>query len=235
MSNKEGFCDLCHQNKVHRRVAGVFSLFNLVLFGLPSLLFGISTWQCTHCRSRRVFLVWQRAKTKKISRSSFKRAAPKPPPNGGLKSQTSNGKSIRSQLYSQKYRDGVVKRIVSNITSIQEVKDSLELPEAEVIQWIRQSFQRKEDRVEMLRDALLVYQKAAPDFDVEQLMLEIEQLLAAKPTSNSHAQSVDAEPDRSPSVSSTFINLHGVGGVEPVQPHFDSTESFSDSLAANQG
>jgi len=182
MSRKEGFCDSCHQNKEHRRVAGVFSLLNLLLLGIPTL-FGISTWQCTHCRSMRIFLFRQRGAGPKPARSSFKRALPTSPPNGGLKAHTPKEpatprkvKSSRSRLYSEKYRDAVVRRIVSGITSIAEVQESLDLPEIDVVDWIKQSFQRKEDRVEMLREVLVRHQKANPDFDVEQVMREVAEI-----------------------------------------------------------
>lgn len=182
MGSKQGFCESCQQNKGHRRVAGVFSLLNLVLLGIPSL-FGISTWRCVHCSSLRVFLVRSREVSKKIPASSFRRATPNPPPNGGLKAEAEvpeKAKSPPSRLYSTKYRDGVVKRIVSGITTISEVKESLQLPESEVLDWIKQSFQRKEDRVEMLREALMLYQKANPDFNVERVIRDVEGTGSAK-------------------------------------------------------
>ncbi len=181
MSRKEGFCDSCQQNKDHRRVAGVFSLLNLVLLGIPSL-FGISTWACVHCRSVRIFLFRQREVNRKIRpTSSHKSYLPSPPPNGGLKSNSPEKvQPARTRLYSEKYRDAVAKRIVSGITSIPEVMESLDLPDSEIVDWIKQSFQRKEKRLEMLRAALLHYQDHAPSFDVEEVMRDIEQSQGSK-------------------------------------------------------
>lgn len=217
MGSKEGFCESCQQNKDHRRVAGVFSLINLMLLGIPSL-FGISTWQCVHCRSRRVFLVRSRKVSKKIPASSFRRVLPQPPPNGRLKTAVEapvKAKSTRSRLYSTKYRDGVVKRIVSGITSITEVKESLQLPESDVVDWIKQSFQRKEDRVEMLREALMLYQKANPDFNVERVIRDVEATESAKvktdvvESQRFNSDAVKTTGNRLESVAESFIPNQG--------------------------
>ena len=235
MSRKQGFCESCQQNKAHRRIAGVFSLLNLVLLGIPTLS-GISTWQCTHCRSLRIFLFKQRGADPKPARSSFKRALPTPPPNGGLKPQTPKPdtprkvKSTRSRLYSEKYRDGVVKRIVSGITSIKDVQESLELPEFDVIDWIKQSFQRKEDRVEMLREVLMVHKKDNPEFefDVEQVMLEVSEIVKARP--------VDVGPSGdSPSEQSPPQESRQDGDHKPIQRTFNRTVKFLDSAVPNEG
>jgi len=235
MSRKQGFCESCQQNKAHRRIAGVFSLLNILLLGIPTL-FGISTWQCTHCRSLRIFLMKQREASPKKARSSshsYPRALPSPPPNGGLKSQTSETdaprkvKSTRSRLYSEKYRDGGVKRIVSGITSIKEVQDSLELPESDVVDWIKQSFQRKEDRVEMLREVLMVYKKDNPEFDVDQVMLEVSEIAKARPVKD---ESSDKPPsDKLPS------DKTRVDDGEPIQRTFNRTVQFLDSAVPNEG
>jgi len=137
----------------------------------------------------------QRELSRKISTSSFQKALPKPPPNGGLKSSAAPKViSTRSKLYSEKYRDGVVKRIVSGITSITEVKESLELSESDVVDWIKQCFQRKEDRVEMLREALELYKKDIPDFNVERLMLSVKRSELAKARSIADKPPVEPQP-----------------------------------------
>ena len=194
MSRKEGFCDSCQQNKDHRRVAGVFSLINLFLLGVPSL-FGISTWACTHCRSVRIFLFRQREVRQEIRSSSFHKTA-QPSPNGALKPQAPRKrKSTRSQLYSEKYRDAVARRVVSGITSIAEVKQSLELSDSDVLDWLKQSFQRKEDRVEMLREALISYQKDRPEFNVEEAMLDItSNQMAEQNSPKVQSQPIDDSP-----------------------------------------
>ena len=194
MSRKEGFCDSCQQNKDHRRVAGVFSLINLFLLGVPGL-FGISTWACTHCRSVRIFLFCQREVRKEIRSSSFHKTA-QPSPNGALKPQAPRKrKSTRSQLYSEKYRDAVARRVVSGITSIAEVKESLELSDSDVLDWLKQSFQRKEDRVEMLREVLISYQKDSPEFNVEEAMLEItSNQMAEQNSPKVQSQPIDDSP-----------------------------------------
>jgi len=218
MGRKEGFCESCQQNKDHRRIAGLFSLLNLVLLGIPSL-FGISTWSCVHCRSTRIFLARQREVRKKVPANSFRRVSLSPPPNGGLKPQDlKKVEPRRSRLYSEKYRDGVVKRIISGITSVTEVRESLELPESDVIGWIKESFQRKEDRVEMLREALMLYQKDSPDFDVEQVVFDVERSEAAKARSRASEPSVETR----------------VGNDGPIQG-FNRSGAIAESVVPNEG
>jgi hypothetical protein len=224
MGRKHGFCDSCQENKDHRRVAGVFSLINLILLGIPSL-FGISTWSCTHCRSRRVLLTRQREVNKKIPASSFRRVSHSARPNGGLKSPSPpKEKSHRSRLYSEKYRDGVVKRIVSGITSISEVRESLELPESDVVDWIKESFQRKEDRVEMLREALMIHQKEVPDFDVEQIIFDVKRSEAAKERSRVSESSLR----------SSSVELRSVDDRDSLRKAFNRLEPFVESTVPNE-
>ncbi len=201
MKHKQGYCLSCHQNKRHHRIAGVFSTLNLISLGCLSLL-GISTWSCDHCRSKRIFL-WSKGGlpvTEKSSRTPTDLLSELPPndrlepvgPNDAVpqESQARQAESAgnyirtdrslvvqatRSRLYSQKYRDGVVHRILSGVTTISDVRESLGLSEADVIDWIKQTFGRKEQRVEELRSALRSYQRSKPDVDVDRLLLEIEQ------------------------------------------------------------
>ena len=214
MNRKLGYCSACHQNKNHRRIAGVFSVINLLLLGIPGL-FGISTWQCTHCRTLRVLLTRQRerpARHKSGSSKGSRNDSMQPVQVG----QSPKVKSTRSLLYSDKYRDGVVQRIISGITSIEEVKESLALPESDVVNWIKQSFERKEDRVEKLREALELYQKVNPEFQVERLMSDVEQATATKAKSP-QARSGGLLPATRPA-ESMKRSLEGSGQfVDPVQ------------------
>ena len=195
MKKKQGYCSACHQNKPHRRLPGLFSILNLLMLGIPGL-FGISTWSCTHCNTECICLRRRRERPQIDSSANSRKGLPEPPPNGGLLSSPEEARqgeipiqrvgniertdrslvvqTVRSRLYSDKYRDGVVKRILSGITSIAEVRESLGLSEADVIDWIKQSFQRKEDRVEELRGALKLYQQNNPDAEVGRLVAEIE-------------------------------------------------------------
>ena len=89
----------------------------------------------------------------------------------------------------------MARRVVSGITSIAEVKESLELSDSDVLDWLKQSFQRKEDRVEMLREALISYQKDRPEFNVEEAMLDItSNQMAEQNSPKVQSQPIDDSP-----------------------------------------
>ena len=85
-----------------------------------------------------------------------------------------------------------------------------------MVDWIKESFQRKEDRVEMLREALMLYQKDSPDFDVEQIVFDVKRSEAAK------ARSRAAEPKSGDDQSS-------------LKRTFNRSDSFVESVVRNEG
>ena len=58
--------------------------------------------------------------------------------------------SVRSDRFTEKFRDGVVQRILDGKTTIAEVRDKHYLTEQDVIAWIKASFDRKQKRVDEL-------------------------------------------------------------------------------------
>ena len=70
--------------------------------------------------------------------------------------------SGRSKLYSEKYRDGIVNRILTEKTTIGEVRESLGLSEYDVIQWIKQAMDRKTERITELKRQVTALKKNQP-------------------------------------------------------------------------
>jgi len=59
-------------------------------------------------------------------------------------------KSTRLQRYSEKYRDAVVRRILSGTASIQQVREEKRLSESEIIDWISDLVERQQQKIETL-------------------------------------------------------------------------------------
>ena len=166
MKTKLGYCSACHQNKEHTRTAGLASGLNLFSIGILGL-FGISTWSCNHCRRHSSFLrvVWNRqpAEVKKVKAGRVVR-----PPNGGLKKVENNsmtdGEDIKAssaktpvkqtKLYSEKFRDDIVRRILTGKATMRSACDSLNVDEPTIMEWIRSNFIRTQERIKELESEL---------------------------------------------------------------------------------
>ena len=70
--------------------------------------------------------------------------------------------SGRAKLYSEKYRDGIVNRILAEKTTIGEVRESLGLSEYDVVQWIKQSMDRKTEHIAELKAQVAALKKNLP-------------------------------------------------------------------------
>ncbi len=65
-------------------------------------------------------------------------------------------KSTRLQRYSEKYRDAVVRRILTRSSSIKQVREEKQLSESEITDWIADFFQRQQEKI----DALELFKKS---------------------------------------------------------------------------
>ena len=59
-------------------------------------------------------------------------------------------RSARSDRFTEKFRDGMVQRILNGTTTIAEVREQHHLTEQDVIDWMKQSFDRKQKRIDRL-------------------------------------------------------------------------------------
>ena len=71
-------------------------------------------------------------------------------------------KSTRLQRYSDKYRDAVVRRILSGSSSIKQVREEKQLSEIEVTDWIADLFERQQQKI----DSLELFKKSIVQSDI---------------------------------------------------------------------
>jgi transposase-like protein len=73
-------------------------------------------------------------------------------------------RSARSDRFTEKFRDGMVQRILNGTTTIAEVREQHHLTEQDVIDWMKHSFDRKQKRIDRLVEILRKTQTNDEDF-----------------------------------------------------------------------
>ena len=63
-------------------------------------------------------------------------------------------RSARSDRFTEKFRDGIVQRILNSTTTIAEVREQYHLTEQDLIDWMKHSFDRKQKRIDELKEQL---------------------------------------------------------------------------------
>lgn len=66
----------------------------------------------------------------------------------------------RAKRYSEKYRDGVVQKIISGTSTISQLGQELNLTERDLVDWIADDLARKQERIDELTAILKSIQRA---------------------------------------------------------------------------
>lgn len=72
-------------------------------------------------------------------------------------------RSVRSDRFTDKFRDGIVQRILSGTTTIADVRQQHHLTEQDVIAWMKDSFDRKQKRLDAANEQLKLTQSSDQD------------------------------------------------------------------------
>jgi transposase-like protein len=170
-----GYCPLCMQNVEHtRKFSSIFTfLLDRLTFGFLRA-FRIGPYYCFQCESKSLYLrpVRRNAPTFNSQTSGVnfsdprvdrrrKSRNPQSDPADSEPAVESVGNFLktehsllmqdrRSNKFTQKFRDGTVRKILNGTASIQDVRRELEVSEADLIRWIAELVNRKEQRIEEL-------------------------------------------------------------------------------------
>lgn len=121
---------------------------------------GIGPWYCEQCRVQR----WKVHKTllasaddqesheSSVSVGNFIRG------DANLVLQSS-----RSSRYSEKFRAGVVRRVLDGKQSLSQIANELEVPQADILVWVAQQFDQKQHQIEQLSRTVDQLREFAPD------------------------------------------------------------------------
>ena len=63
-------------------------------------------------------------------------------------------RSVRSDRFTDKFKEGIVQRILQGTTTLADVREQHYLTEQDVIAWMKQSFDRKQNRIDDLMQQL---------------------------------------------------------------------------------
>lgn len=72
-------------------------------------------------------------------------------------------RSVRSDRFTDKFRDGIVQRILNGTTTIADVREQHHLTEQDVIAWMKDSFDRKQKRLDDANEQLKLTQSSDSD------------------------------------------------------------------------
>ena len=174
---KFGFCRYCRINVQHFR--GAKPLTSRVLDFLSLYVLNFGPWYCGQCRKRSRTLRWIRKSepTKKRIDEGTEQIGNFIRSDGSLVLRKK-----RSSRYSQKFRQGVVHRLLNGKTNIAQLTVELKVSEADLMSWVAEVLESRDHRIEELTNLLKSYHRAAanligitdetPEFDEDENMIE---------------------------------------------------------------
>ena len=71
--------------------------------------------------------------------------------------------STRSSRYTDKFRAGVVQRVLEGKQSLARIADELDVPQADLLVWVAQQFDRQQQQIEQLTRAVEQLSELGPD------------------------------------------------------------------------
>lgn len=153
---KLGYCVSCRRNVHHFRGSKSWSAR---CFDFVSLyVFNFGPWYCSRCECRSQILPWFRRKEPTLRRiddgteaiGNFIRS------DGSLVLRKK-----RSSRYSQKFREGVVLRLLTGKTNLAQLTTELKVTEADLMSWVNEVLLSRDERIQQLTSLLKSYHRAA--------------------------------------------------------------------------
>ena len=158
--NRPGYCKACIKNTPHHRYVQSY-VFRIVDHATSPLTFrlGIGPWYCSNCDRRS----WILGKPDKNAASIDFQDSGEP----GIEKVGNFIRSdhslvvrrARSSRYSQKYRDGVVTRLISGNVSIYDLSRELNISDRDLVDWIADMLSRKQEKIDELNRILSAMQQ----------------------------------------------------------------------------
>ena len=161
--HKWGFCLNCLRNVPHYREFRIAPLRFLDALSFRILsVFRIGPWYCVHCERKAIFLGGERSDAPQF-RPPFAAAENQPvettrdahskPPaelvGNFLKEEESLVmRATRLKKYSEKYRDSIVRRIMSGSATMMQIRQEKNLSEGELLDWIADLFRRMQSKMD---------------------------------------------------------------------------------------
>lgn len=147
-TEKLGYCDRCGENTYFRLVNAQF-LRRPLAWCLTRVAAG--PWFCGQCRYERQTI----HRPLKSSAGVDDRAGASVSVGNFIRGESSLVmQSTRSNRYTEKFRAGVVRRVLEGKQSLAQIADELDVPQADLLVWVAQQFDQKQQQIENLTRAV---------------------------------------------------------------------------------
>lgn len=156
-SMRKGYCRDCRANVNHVRrfVSNIAWLLDTLSFQFMGR-FRLGHWHCPQCTRKSFYLPLARRDARTIPPLNSKEPiAPQVESAGNfLRSQSLVARKSHASRYSAKYREGVVKKILSGRVTLSEMSREISVPEVELIDWIATAFNDQQSKIRQLTDVI---------------------------------------------------------------------------------
>lgn len=161
---RRGFCKDCCANVSHARRFRTKAgwLLDVLTFQF-SARFRLGSWRCLQCARRSIYLHLSRSDAKTIQLGdNAKQEAGEDGltiEHGGnflLNERSLLARRERCNRYSEKYRESIVHKILAGQTTIPEVRQELGLSEQDLLDWIAQAYDDRNQKIKELEEIIYV-------------------------------------------------------------------------------
>ena len=152
-TTRMGYCSICKQNMLHvRQAAGRWRLAIEIVTLKLSRFLGEGPWQCCQCDQWSRFL--QRNKKKTATNSESTKSDFTIDGNFIRQNQSLVLQKQRTARFSQKYRDGMIQRLLSGSSRMSQICRDLGITEDDIMIWMADLLQRRDEKIKELGDLL---------------------------------------------------------------------------------
>jgi transposase-like protein len=148
VNRRTGFCENCNSNVVHVRVFQRRLIYRLDrLTGSYFGRLGFGPWQCVDCGHRRMRLLPVQPSARTVSEKAENDDVSHSVGNFIRTDQSLAHAASDKYRFSDKYRRGIVEKLLQGQTTVSRTCQDLDVSELEIQQWIREYLQHELDRV----------------------------------------------------------------------------------------
>ncbi len=156
-TEKLGYCDRCGENTHFRLVSAQFSRRPLA-WVLTRVAHG--PWFCGQCRYER----WAVHRPLNAAQGSDDRTGASVSVGNFIRGESNLVmQSTRSSRYTDKFRAGVVQRVLEGKQSLSRIAEELDVPQADLLVWVAQQFDRQQQQIEQLTQMVVQLSELGPD------------------------------------------------------------------------
>lgn len=159
-----GFCPCCLKNCRHfcapkSRLTRALEMLSLGF----AKGFRLGPWYCVHCETKSIYLKDERSDVPRCQTDDLEAADSNStdsaddslatPVGNFLKSEQSLVmRSTRLKRFSEKYRDSIVRRLLSGTSTMAQIRQEKNITEGELTDWIADLFERMQARLDSLEE-----------------------------------------------------------------------------------